>query len=98
MDSYDGGTLDIGAAAEGIPSAKLAPASGRGPRGALVTVEADAGVAARWWANGSTPDASTGHEVKDGSVIELEGVSEVQSFLAIRTGSTNVTMTYTLLR
>jgi len=61
--------------------------------GAILSVET---APIRYWTDGTTPTATTGHLAEVGDVVELHSRGEVRNFSAIRTGGTSGTIMGTL--
>ncbi len=81
--------LTIDATAGGI---SLTPAKYAGAKGALITVEtADI----RFRITGEAPTTTIGHLAEDGDEIEIGTFESIETFRAIRTGSTSAVINVT---
>ena len=88
--------VTVGAAVVGLSANKIKPLTGdyarMSARAALVSSE-DGDL--RFRIDGGQPGASDGHYLVSGDTLVLTGTQALQQFLAIRAGTTNVTLRVT---
>lgn len=89
------GQIDISAAAHGIPTAELDPAShSKGPAVAM-TFSVEGGTA-RYREDGTVPTAAIGMPIAAGDVVTLSGHSALKGFKIILSSGTTVLLNYQL--
>ena len=65
------------------------------PGGAEVAFITNYGNAVRYFYDGTTPDASTGHVLPDGGILTLTGQNQISQFKCIRlSADSTLTVTY----
>jgi len=80
IDPLDKEELTIGVAASGFTDGTIKQAAGNAAV-AVVTVEDDQ---IRYWVDGSTPTASSGHLAESGTSFTICGLNSIDNFSAIR--------------
>lgn len=79
-------SITVAATAIGFTSGTITPATGRPASRAFVTAET---AQMRYTYDGTTPTSSIGHLLDVGDILVIEGIINVQDFLAIRTTGTS---------
>jgi len=91
-DAYDKETITVGSTAVGFTSSKITNC-----KVAFCTLDPDGG-AIRYWIDGSTPTATSGHYVAAGDSFTIVGTNNIRNFKAIRVGADDGTLQSTFKR
>jgi len=91
-DAYDKETITVGSTAVGFTSSKITNC-----KVAFCTLDTGGG-AIRYWIDGSTPTATSGHYVAAGDSFTIIGTNNIRNFKAIRVGADDGTLQVTYKR
>lgn len=87
-------TLSVSSSVQVLTPAKYTGSAQR-PGGADTVFITNYGNAIRYFYDGTTPDASTGHVLPDGGILTLSGQNQMSNFKCIRlTSDSTITVTY----
>jgi hypothetical protein len=87
-------TLAVSSSVQVLTPSKYAGSAGR-PGGADSAFITNYGNAVRYFYDGTTPDASTGHVLPDGGILNLFGQNQMSQFKCIRlSADSTITVTF----
>ena len=87
-------TLTVSNTVQVLTPATYGPSAAT-PGGAETAFITNYGDAIRYFYDGTTPDASTGHVLADGGILTLQGQNQMSNFKCIRvSGDSVITVTY----
>lgn len=89
FSTYAKETVIVSTSAIGLDSTVYQPANEEGPKRAVIFV-ADQPI--RYWRTGDTPTATSGVHVNANTLLIVEGLDDIDNFLAIRENVTDATM------
>jgi hypothetical protein len=95
MAALDYENITVADTAIGFTASKLSPASGAKPKIIYCTLET---AQIRFRYDGTDPTASEGHLMNVGGVLEIDDLTDMLNFKAIRTGGTSATLRCTFER
>jgi len=91
---YTTETLAVSSSVQVLTPSKYAGSTGN-PGGADSCLITNYGNAIRYFYDGTTPDASTGHVLPDGGILTLNGQNQMSQFKCIRlSADSTLTITY----
>ena len=92
---YEDITVDNTAGGKSLTASKYRPTSSPQAETAFITVENGP---MRYTYNGTAPTSTLGHKASNGTILVLKGQHQMDTFRAIRTGSTDATLRVTYER